>query len=69
MRIALVHAAPMAVAPVAAAARRLDAQGFGAVMLAQFSMAPARDAVQAAVRCPVLTSPGSAVRKLKRLLS
>jgi aspartate/glutamate racemase len=53
---------------LAEAARRSDVQGFDALMLAQFSMAPARDAVQAAVRCPVLTSPGSAVRKLKRLL-
>ncbi len=54
---------------LAEAARRMDAQGFDAVMLAQFSMAPACEAVQAAVRCPVLTSPGSAVRKLRRLLS
>jgi aspartate/glutamate racemase len=53
---------------LAEAAQRPDAQGFDALMLAQFSMAPARDAVQAAVRCPVLTSPASAVRKLKRLL-
>ena len=54
---------------LADAAARLDAQGFDALMLAQFSMAPAHEAVQANVRCRVLTSPGSAVRKLKRLLS
>jgi Asp/Glu/hydantoin racemase len=53
---------------LAEAARRPDLRGFDALMLAQFSMAPARDAVQAVVRCPVLTSPASAVRKLKRLL-
>jgi hypothetical protein len=41
---------------------------FDTLMLGQFSMAPARDAVQAAVKCPVLTSPDSAVRKLKGLL-
>jgi Asp/Glu/hydantoin racemase len=54
---------------LAGAARRPEMQGLDALMLAQFSMAPARDAVQAAVGCPVLTSPASAVRKLKRLLS
>jgi aspartate/glutamate racemase len=53
---------------LAAAAQRTDALDFDALLLAQFSMAPARDAVQGVVRCPVLTSPGSAVRKLKRLL-
>jgi Asp/Glu/hydantoin racemase len=41
---------------------------FDALMLGQFSMAPARGAVQAAVKCPVLTSPDSAVRKLRGLL-
>jgi hypothetical protein len=101
MRIALIHAVPMAIPPVAAAfdalwpeaerlnllddslsvdrqragaltpaaAGRPELAGVDALMLAQFSMAPARDAVQAAVRCPVLTSPASAVRKLKRLLA
>jgi Asp/Glu/hydantoin racemase len=39
------------------------------LMLGQFSMAPAQAAVQEAVRCPVLTSPESAVRKLKGLLT
>ena len=54
---------------LADAARRPEVQGVDALLLAQFSMAPARDAVQAEVRCPVLTSPDSAVRKLKRLLA
>jgi len=38
------------------------------VMLAQFSMAGARDAVARAVSCPVLTSPDSAVLRLRELL-
>lgn len=38
------------------------------VMLAQFSMAPARAAVQQVLSGPVLSSPGSAVDKLKALL-
>lgn len=37
------------------------------LMLGQFSMAPAREAVQSVVRCPVLTSPDSAVRRLRTL--
>ena len=40
-----------------------------ALMLAQFSTARARDAVAAAVRCPVLTSPDSAVLAMKKRLS
>lgn len=40
-----------------------------AVMLAQFSMAPARAAVQHVLSCPVLSSPGSAVDKLKAILA
>ena len=39
-----------------------------AVMLAQFSTARAKDAVAAAVRCPVLTSPDSAVLAMKKRL-
>jgi len=38
------------------------------VMLAQFSMAGAREAVAGAVSCPVLTSPDSAVLRLRALL-
>jgi Asp/Glu/hydantoin racemase len=51
-----------------AAAQRPEAQGFDVLMLAQFSMAPAQGAVQEVVRCPVLTSPGSAVRALRARL-
>ena len=40
-----------------------------AILLAQFSTSIAHDAVSAKVRCPVLTSPGSAVAKMKRLMS
>jgi len=54
---------------LAAAAQRSEAQGFDALMLAQFSMAPACAAVQAVARCPVLTSPASAVRRLKQALA
>ena len=43
--------------------------GCDALMLAQFSTARARDAVAAAVKCPVLTSPDSAVLAMKKLLS
>jgi Asp/Glu/hydantoin racemase len=39
------------------------------VMLAQFSMARALPAVQQALPCPVLTSPDSAVARLKALLT
>jgi len=38
------------------------------VILAQFSMAGAREAVAKAVSCPVLTSPDSAVLRLRELL-
>jgi len=40
-----------------------------AIMLAQFSTARARDAVTKVVRCPVLTSPDSAVLAMKKRLS
>ena len=39
-----------------------------AIALAQFSLARAATAVAAATGRPVLTTPDSAVRKLKRLL-
>lgn len=40
-----------------------------AVLLAQFSTSVAADAVQARLTAPVLTSPGSAVAKMKRALA
>ena len=54
---------------LAEAAGRPELRDVDALMLAQLSMAPARDAVQSVARCRVLTSPESAVRKLKRLAS
>lgn len=42
--------------------------GCDAVMLAQFSTARARDSVAASLACPVLTSPVSAVMRLRKLL-
>ena len=52
---------------LAAAAPRLGS--CDAIMLAQFSTARARDAVAAMVKCPVLTSPDSAVLRMRKLLS
>jgi len=43
--------------------------GCDALMLAQFSTARARDAVAKVVRCPVLTSPDSAVLAMRKRLS
>lgn len=51
---------------LADAARGLS--GCDVVMLAQFSTARARDQVAVKVGCPVLTSPESAVLKLRRLV-
>ncbi len=48
------------------AARELVKQGCQAIALAQFSMARASAAVEAAVKLPVLTTPGSVVRLLKQ---
>jgi hypothetical protein len=53
-------------AAAAAAARRLA--GCDVIALAQFSLARAASAVAAATGRPVLTTPDSAVRKLRRLL-
>lgn len=54
---------------IAEAARAAVAEGLDALMLAQFSMARARDAVRAVVACPVLTSPHSAVLRIKARVS
>ena len=54
---------------VVAAAQRLQAQGCCVIALAQFSMARAREAVEQAVGLPVLTTPESAVRVLRRRLA
>jgi aspartate/glutamate racemase len=50
------------------AARRLQDQGCTVIALAQFSLARARDAVVAATGLPVLTTPDSAVRRLRQRL-
>jgi aspartate/glutamate racemase len=52
---------------LAEAAARL--KGYDALMLAQFSTAQAHADVSAVVDCPVFTSPGSAVVKLKRAIA
>lgn len=52
----------------AEAARRLAQAGCGVIALAQFSLARARDAVAAATGLPVLTTPDSAVRRLRSRL-
>ena len=51
-----------------AAAERLKARGCEVIALAQFSLARAADAIRAAVQLPVLTTPDSAISKLKSLL-
>lgn len=51
------------------AARRLADQGCGAIALAQFSLARARDAVAAATGLPVLTTVDSAIRRLRARLA
>ena len=48
---------------------RRKLSGCDALMLAQFSTARARDAVANVVRCPVLTSPDSAVLAMRKRLS
>ncbi len=54
---------------VADAARSLAARGCQVIALAQFSLARARDAVAAATGLPVLTTPDSAVRRLREKLA
>jgi aspartate/glutamate racemase len=55
-------------AMVVEAATHLKGQGCGVIALAQFSMARARRAVEEATGLPVLTTPESAVRLLRRRL-
>lgn len=52
----------------AEAARGLAARGCRVIALAQFSLARAREAVAAATGLPVLTTPDSAVRRLRQRL-
>ena len=54
---------------LAEAAQLPEAQEFDALMLAQFSMARALPAVRAVSACPVLTSPHSAVLRIKARVS
>lgn len=51
------------------AAAAQDLKGCDCVLLAHFSTSRALAAVQAVSSCPVLTSPGSAVQKLQRLMA
>jgi Asp/Glu/hydantoin racemase len=53
----------------AEAAKRLAAQGVEAIALAQFSLARAAPRVAEATGLPVLTTPGSAARRLKRMVA
>ena len=55
-------------AMVVEAATKLKGQGCGVIALAQFSMARSRRAVAEATDLPVLTTPESAVRLLRRRL-
>jgi aspartate/glutamate racemase len=54
---------------VADAARALVDQGCTVIALAQFSLARARHAVEAATGLPVLTTPDSAVKRLRQHLA
>ena len=54
---------------VLAAAKRLAERGCGLIALAQFSMARAAPLVRSRLGLPVLTTPESAVTKLRRLLA
>jgi len=48
--------------------RRLKAQGFGVISLAQFSMAHARSAIEQALELSVVTTPDSAMCLLRQRL-
>jgi Asp/Glu/hydantoin racemase len=54
---------------VVAAAQELVAGGAKVIALAQYSMAHCKPLVEAALGVPVLTTPDSAIKKLKRLLA
>ncbi|MFZ9990525.1 MAG: aspartate/glutamate racemase family protein [Burkholderiaceae bacterium] len=54
---------------VLAAARALAERGCGLIALAQFSMARAAPLVRSRLGLPVLTTPDTAIAKLKRLLN
>jgi hypothetical protein len=54
---------------VLAAARTLAERGCGLIALAQFSMARAAPLVRSRLGLPVLTTPDTAIAKLKRLLA
>jgi Asp/Glu/hydantoin racemase len=56
-------------AAVVQAARQLAEEGCTVIALAQFSLARAQTRVEQAVGLPVLTTPGSAVRLLRRRLA
>lgn len=56
-------------ADVVKAALNLIEQGCTAIALSQFSMARAAEAVRAATGVPVLTTPESAVRRMRELIS
>ena len=44
-------------------------EGYAAVAFAQFSMAPAREVAKSLIRVPIMTTPDSAIAKLKRLIA
>ena len=64
MRIALIHALKHSIAPVEEA----FARDCGVIPLTQFSLARATPLVAEATGKPVLTTPDSAVRKIRQLL-
>lgn len=56
-------------AAVLRAAQSLVQEGCTVIALAQFSLARALPALQAVLKLPVLTTPDSAVRRLRALLA